>query len=60
MDIHTHKKKGIQTVTLKIVIKSQGKGTKEEDRNKKNYNTPPHPPKTMNRMPINTQLSVIT
>ena len=54
---YTHtKRERNPTITLKIVIKSQGKRAKE-DRKKKNYN---NNPKTINKMAISTYLSIVT
>ena len=53
IDTHT-KKERTPNITLKIVIKSQGTRTKEEERNKKELK------KKINKMTINTYVSVIT
>ena len=50
--VHTHKKRGI--ITLKTVIKSQGKKTKEGRGTKKNYENNPQTTNELNA-PIKRQ-----
>ena len=56
LDTHTKKEKN-PNITLKIVIKLQGKRAKEEEKNKKNYRISQ---KTTDKMAISTYISIIT
>ena len=53
--MYTHKREGNPNITLKIVIKSQGKRKKKKG-TKKNYK---NKMKTIYKMAINTYLSII-